>query len=36
MNNEDTNKLIQVGTLDKPEWIEARRRVIHQRVFAQL
>ena len=27
MNNEDTNKLIQVGTLDKPEWIEARRRV---------
>ena len=27
MNNEDTNKLIQVGNLDKPEWIEARRRV---------
>ena len=27
MNNEDTNKLIQVGTFDKPEWIEARRRV---------
>lgn len=27
MNNQETNKLIQVGTLDKPEWIEARRRV---------
>ena len=27
MNNEDTNKFIQVGTLDRSEWIEARRRV---------
>ena len=26
MNNEDTNKRIQVGIIDKPEWIETRCR----------
>ena len=27
MSNSDTNKLIQVGIIDKPEWIETRCRV---------